>query len=328
LDGIDAMEPAAIAQAARDAGIVGLGGAAFPTHVKLARNEQKPIQTLLINGCECEPYLTADYRLMLEAPAPIVAGALLAQRASGAQEALICIEDNKPRAIASLQEACAATSIRIRVMKTKYPQGGEKQLVRAALRKEVPAGGLPLDVGVVVMNVSTAAALARAALRGAPLTHRVISVTGGGIRRPANILAPIGASYQDLITACGGLTDDAARILSGGPMMGFTLPELEAPITKGASGITVLSHAEVRRSAETSCLRCGRCVDVCPMNLLPTRIALAARANRLDLAQRYSMASCMECGCCAYACPASIPLVQLIRMGKAALQKAAARKKK
>jgi electron transport complex protein RnfC len=315
------LEPGQIVQAIQDAGLVGMGGAAFPTHVKLTRNEKRPVDTLLVNGCECEPYLTADYRLMVEAPRPIVAGAILAARAAGARDIQVAIEDNKPAAVEALREAVEGTGVQVRVLKTKYPQGGERQVVPAVLGREVPTGGLPLDVGVVVMNVATAAAVARALLRGKPLTHRIVSVTGGGIRTPRNLLAPIGASYQSLIDACGGLTDDAARVISGGPIMGFALGELDVPVTKGTSGVTVLTHEEVRRSAETPCVRCGRCVEVCPLDLVPTRIALAARNKDWDLARRYHMQACCECGCCGYICPARVPLVQLIRMGKVQMGK-------
>ena len=317
--GLDQYAPEEIMKRVRAGGLVGLGGAAFPTHVKLARNEQKPIDTLLINGCECEPYLTADNALMTTAPAPIVTGALLAQRATGAQRVTICIENNKPEAAASLRALAEPAGVEVRVLPTKYPQGGEKQLVFAALGREVPTGGLPLDVGVVVLNVGTTAALARAVVRQKPLTHRIISVSGGAVRQPKNLLAPIGASYRDLIEYCGGLTEDCARVVAGGPMMGFTLGNLNVPVTKGTSGVTALTTEEIRKADETTCVRCGRCVDVCPMNLVPTKIAMAAKANNPDLLQRYHITACMECGCCAYVCPASVPLVQLIRLGKVRL---------
>ena len=320
-DGLDQHKPQEIAAAAREAGLVGLGGAAFPTHVKLTRNEKKPIRLLLINGCECEPYLTSDYRLMLQAPAPLITGALLARHAVGAEEVVACVEDNKPQAVEALRAAAAGTGIEVRVLKTKYPQGGEKQLVVAVAGKEVPTGGLPLDVGIVVMNVGTAAALARAVLRRKPLTHRVVSVSGTGVRQPKNLLVPIGTSYRELIEYAGGLTDDAARVVAGGPMMGFTLGSLDAPVTKGTSGLTVLSRGEVRKAQETNCVRCGRCIDACPLRLVPTKIALASRAQDRELAERYHITACMECGCCAYVCPASLPLVQLIRLGKLMLQK-------
>lgn len=318
--GIDRREPEEIVAAARESGLVGLGGAAFPTHVKLAPNPEKPIRSLLINGCECEPFLTADYRLMVEAPEPIIAGALLARRATGADRVTICVEDNKPAAIDALKQAAEGTPVRLRVLKTKYPQGGEKQLIFAALGKEVPLGGLPLDVGVVVLNVSTTAALARAVLRGKPLTHRVITISGSGVVEPKNVLAPIGASYRDLVDFCGGLTDDAVRVVAGGPMMGFTLGNLDTPVTKGTSGVSVLTRTDIEREAETTCLRCGRCAQVCPMYLVPAKLAQAARVGDLALAERYHINACMECGCCAYECPASIPLVQLIRLGKVKLR--------
>lgn len=320
-EGLDQYEPQQIADAVREAGIVGLGGAAFPTHVKLTRNPEKPIQTLLINGCECEPYLTSDYAFMMEAPAPIITGALLAQRATGARDVIICVENNKLDAAERLQQAAAGTAVRVRILNTKYPQGGEKQLTIAVLGREVPTGGLPLDVGAVVINVSTTATVARAVVRGKPLTHRIVTVSGQGVAQPKNLLVPIGASYRTLVESCGGLTHDAARLVAGGPMMGFTIGTLDVPVTKGASGLTVLTADEVRKAEETTCLRCGRCVDVCPLNLVPTKIAMAGKANDMDLAQRYHITACMECGCCAYLCPAGIPLVQLIRLGKVRLPK-------
>lgn len=308
--------PQAIRQAAHAAGLVGLGGAAFPTHIKLSPREETPIDTLLINGCECEPYLTADDQLMQVGSRPILSGALLAQIATGASRVIVAIEGNKPRAIQAMEEAIRGTAIEMCILKPTYPQGGEKQLIDAVLRREIPAGKLPLDVGVVVMNVGTAAALARAVVHGRPLTHRVVTVSGGGIRRPANVLVPVGASYRQLIEHCGGLRDSAVRIVAGGPMMGFTLGSLDAPVTKGTSGITVLSEREVRRAKETPCLRCGRCVEVCPMHLVPTKLGLAARAQNAELARRHHISACVECGCCAYVCPAQLPLVQLIRLGK------------
>ena len=248
--GLSQYEPEAIAEAARQGGLVGLGGAAFPTHIKLRRNPKKPIDTLLVNGCECEPYLTADYRLMLETPEPVITGALLASQAIGAEQILLGVEDNKPKAIAALRDAAAGTAITVRCFKTKYPQGGEKQLIDAALGRKVPSGGLPLDVGAVVLNVGTCAALARAVLRGKPLTHRVVTVSGLGVRKPKNLLVPIGTSYRLLIEYCGGLTGDAARVVAGGPMMGFALSNLDVPVTKGTSGVTVLTEQEVHRSAK------------------------------------------------------------------------------
>jgi electron transport complex protein RnfC len=321
LDSFEDREPAAIVQAIREAGIVGHGGAAFPTHVKLTRNPAKPVDVILLNGCECEPYLTADYRMMVEFPAPILTGARLAARAAGASRVCIAVEDNKPEAIAALRKAVQGSPIEVLSVQSRYPMGGEKQTVRAALGRTQPTGGLPLDVGVVVLNVASAAAIARAVLRGKPLTHRVVSVTGAGVVSPKNVLAPVGASYKSLIDFCGGLKPGVARVIAGGPMMGFSLGSLDIPITKGTSGIVALTDEDVRRTEETTCVRCGRCVDVCPLNLVPTRLALASRHKNWDMARRYYLTACMECGCCAYVCPASIPLVQLMRMGKAQVLK-------
>jgi electron transport complex protein RnfC len=320
-EGIESLEPKAVAQAVRDAGVVGMGGAAFPTHVKLTVQEKKPIDTILVNGCECEPYLTADERLMIEAPHPIIAGVLIVMRATKAKRAVICIEDNKPESLAKMREAVQGTGITVQTMKTKYPQGGEKQLAQAVLGRKVPTGGLPLDVGIVVINVGTAAAVARAVLRKKPLTHRVISVTGGGIQNPKNLFVPIGTSYKELIDHCGGLKEDAARIVAGGPMTGFTLASVDTPVTKGTSGVTVLTQKDVEMSERTQCVRCGRCVDVCPMNLVPSKLGVAVEHLDWELARRYHLMACIECGCCAYACPASIPLVQMMRVGKAMLPK-------
>jgi electron transport complex protein RnfC len=312
-------DPQEIIDAIKAAGLVGLGGAAFPTYVKFLPREGQSIDCLLVNGCECEPYLTADYRLMAEAAAAVVAGTRLAARACGAARSVIVIEDNKPAAVEQVRQAAGDTDVEVAVVETKYPMGGERQVIPAVLGREVPTGGLPLDVGVLTINVGTAAAIARAVLRKGPLTHRVVTVTGPGIAHPRNLLAPIGAPYSSLIDACGGLKPEASRVVAGGPMMGFTMGRFDAPVSKGTSGIVVLTHDEVKRSEETACIRCGRCVDVCPLHLVPTRIALASRHGEWDLAKKYHIKACMECGCCAYVCPAEIPLVQLIRLGKAEL---------
>jgi electron transport complex protein RnfC len=277
------------------------------------------VHTLIVNGCECEPYLTSDYRLMVQAPRPIVTGALLAARSLGAERIAIGVEDNKLDAVVALQRAAAGTGIQVAVLKTKYPQGSEKQLIMAVLGRKVPLGGLPLDVGVVIVNVATAASIARAVIRQKPLTHRVVSVTGEGISNPKNVLAPVGARIQALIEFCGGFTPDAARMVAGGPMMGFSFTDLNTPVTKGTSGVTVLTEKDIRKAEETNCVRCGRCVNACPMNLVPTKLALACRARDLELAQRYHIMACFECGSCAYTCPASLPIVQLVRTGKALL---------
>jgi len=328
LQRIDPLEGEQIIEAVREAGIVGMGGAAFPTHVKLRPMPKRPVDTLIVNGCECEPYLTADHRLMIEAPQAIVAGMLLARKACGAERAIIAIEDNKPDAIESMQRATEGlANVSVAICPTRYPMGGERTLIPTVVGRAVPVGGLPLDVGVAVVNVGTAAAIAGACLRNRPVTHRIVSVTGGAIARPSNLLVPIGATFGDLIEHCGGLKSDARRVIAGGPMMGFAVADLETPVTKGTSGVTVLSQSELDYQQETNCVRCGRCADVCPLNLVPTRIAHAVKVGNLEMAQRYYLTACVECGCCTYVCPARIPLVQHIRVGKAALRAQSANKK-
>lgn len=314
---VDKFAPEEITKAIGAAGIVGLGGAAFPSHVKYTVNENTKIDTVLINGAECEPALTCDYRIMLEYPQVVVSGALLAAKAAHADKIIIGIEENKPKAIEAIRKAAAGTNIKVEVLKAKYPQGSEKQLIKACTGREVPVGGLPANVNCMVSNASSASAIAQAVMRGLPLTHKVIAVTGPGIKNPKNLLVPLGASIGGLIEFCGGLTEDARRILIGGPMMGFAVTNLDIPVTKGTSGITVLTDKEVAKSAETNCIRCGRCLTVCPMNLVPTKLAMAARNNNIYVATAYHIMACFECGCCNYTCPANIPLVQLIRTGKA-----------
>ncbi|MBI1313312.1 electron transport complex subunit RsxC [bacterium] len=321
---IAVARPLDILHAVADAGIVGMGGAAFPTDLKLRTTPERPIETLLVNGCECEPFLTADDRLMREYPAAVVTGARLAQKACGARQIVLAVENNKPEAAAALLAASGQfAGFRITVVSTKYPMGGERQLIPAVFRREVPTSGLPLDLGIAVINVATAAAIAGAVLRGQAMTHRIVTVTGGGVRSPKNLLVPIGTSFQTVIEGCGGVVTDARRVLAGGPMMGFTVTDLTAPVTKGTGGITVLSAAEIDSAEQTACIRCGRCLDTCPLGLAPTRIAHAVKFGDLALAQQNHLAACCECGCCAYECPARIPLVQYIRAGKVELAQSA-----
>lgn len=317
------LDPDDVTRDINDAGIVGLGGAAFPTHIKITPYDRKIVDTLLVNGCECEPYLTADDRLMRDIPDTVISGALLAGFALGADDIIVGIEANKPEAIEAMRHSTEGTRIRIAVLPTRYPQGSEKHLIKAVIGRIIPLGGLPADVKVSVSNVATMAAVARAVLRKMPLTHRPVSVTGAGIVTPKNLLAPFGITYRAMIDFCGGLTEDAVRIISGGPMMGFSFTDLDMPLTKGTGGITVLTSDDVNGEDRTACLKCGRCVDVCPMGLVPARLAVASRFGDLMMARRYSISACIECGCCAYVCPAAIPLVQLIRTGKARVAAAA-----
>jgi electron transport complex protein RnfC len=311
-----------ICDTVREAGIVGMGGAGFPTRVKIEPNPRLPKDTLIINGCECEPYITCDYRIMLEWTNQIIAGTLLAQRASGCSRVFICIEDNKPKAIDAMNEAVASFGRGIQVVpiKTKYPQGGERQLINAILKRHVPTGGIPPMIGLVVLNVATAAAIAEAVLADLPLTHRVVTVTGEGVARPGNFYVPIGTSITELIEFSGGLKEDAVRVVLGGPMMGIAIADLTKPITKTGGAITVLTEKQIGAAKfagrQTPCLRCGRCLEVCPENLNPTKIAHAVKHNLLDVAESYYINACIECGCCSYVCPANIEVSGHIRTGK------------
>ena len=310
-------EPKAILEATRKAGIVGQGGAAFPTAVKLMPNEKKPVDIIILNGCECEPYLTSDHRLMVEAPTPIVAGLQLAMTAAGATRGIIAIEDNKPQAVnAILAQITNLPDIQIAICKTKYPQGGERSLIKAVLNRVVPTGGLPLDVGVVVANVGTVSAITWACIEGRAMTERIVTVTGAGVAKPGNFRVPVGMMLSDLLERCGGLTDDAEKILLGGPMMGPATPRSDLPILKGTSGITVLTKSDVAKTTQTACIRCSRCVDYCPIKLVPTRIAHAVKARDIAMANEYDLMACVECGCCSFVCPSQIPLVQYLRAGK------------
>ncbi|MHC4367357.1 MAG: electron transport complex subunit RsxC [Planctomycetota bacterium] len=261
-----------ICEASRQGGLVGMGGAGFPTRVKLEPNPQMPKDNLIINGCECEPYITCDYRIMLEWTNQIIAGVKLAKKASGCSQAFIAIEDNKPQAIevisAALQSSGDADEIRVVPVKTKYPQGGERQLIKAVLKKSVPAGSIPPMIGVVVLNVATVAALAEAVISDVPLTHRVVTVTGEPVVRPGNYYVPIGTSVGDLIEFCGGVAESAAKVVLGGPMMGIAIADLETPTTKTSNAVTILTREQIGRAKfdrrETPCIRCGRSDQDCP----------------------------------------------------------------
>ncbi len=312
-----------ICAAVRKAGIVGMGGAGFPTRVKIEPNPRLPKETLIINGCECEPYITCDYRIMLEWTNQIIAGIKLAKKASSCSRVVIGIEDNKPEAIEVFNEALEKTGnydIKIIAVKTKYPQGGERQLIEAILRKNVPTAGIPPMIGVVVLNVATAAAIAEAVVLGQPLTHRVVTVTGEAVANPGNYYTAIGTTVGELIEFCGGITQKAAKVVLGGPMMGIAVADLHTPITKTSGAVTILTKEQIgvakfaRR--QTACIRCGRCLEVCPENLNPTRIAHAVKNNFLDVAENYYINACIECGCCSYVCPANIEITGYIKTGK------------
>lgn len=297
----------------KEAGIVGLGGAAFPTAVKLSPPKDKPIDTIIINGCECEPILTADYRLMLEYPDGILKGAELIKKTTGASQILIGIEDNKKDAFELLREKTKEYSSEVSILRTKYPQGAEKNLIYALLGREVPRGGLPFDVGVIVQNVGTAKAVWDAAKEGKPLYERGLTVSGTGIKEPKNLLVRIGTSFQKVIDYCGGFEEDANILVMGGPMMGIAQWTPDVPVIKGTSGILAWNTPP---AAEAPCIRCGRCVNHCPMGLVPTQLMKYARHDHLEEAEDLGALDCVECGSCQYTCPAKIPLVHWIRFGK------------
>lgn len=300
-------------------GIVGMGGATFPTHVKLSVPEGKRVEFLLLNGVECEPYLTADHRLMLERGEQIVIGASLLRRALGGPRTVIAIENNKRDAIAHLSEiAKGYEGIEVQPLKVKYPQGGEKQLIEAVTRREVPAGKLPLDVGAVVDNVGTVYAIYEALQKHKPLFERVVTVTGKSVSAPGNFMVRIGTPVQKLLEAAGGVPEDTGKIISGGPMMGRSLKSLDAPVAKGTSGILLLRASESSRGASSNCIRCAKCAHHCPMGLEPYLLMRLSRRGNLERLEQEEVMSCIECGSCSFTCPANIPLLDFIRMGKSA----------
>jgi len=309
-----ALMPDQIRQKVRDAGIVGLGGAAFPTAVKITPPKDKPIDTVILNGCECEPILTADYRLMMESPDDILKGAELVRIATGADRILVGIEDNKKKAFGFLREKASSYSAEVFLVKTKYPQGAEKNLIYAVLGREVPRGGLPFDVGVVVQNVGTAKAIWDAAKAGIPLYERALTVSGNGVKEPKNLIVRIGTPFQAVTDYCGGLSEHVNTLIMGGPMMGLAQWTPEVPVIKGTSGI--LAWKDAPPSAELSCISCARCVSHCPMGLVPTQLMRYARHDYLSEAEDWGILDCVECGSCQYSCPAKIPLVHWIRYGK------------
>ena len=310
------LEPNAIRERIQAAGIVGMGGAAFPTHVKLTPPADKPIDTVILNAAECEPYLTCDYRLMLEHPAELIDGLQIIGRVLGARDLWIGVEANKPDAFETLRQAASGTPIRVEMCKVKYPQGAEKQLIYALTGRKVPAGGLPLEVGVVVQNVATAFAIRNAVRFGKPLVERVVTVTGDGVDRPANYLVPLGTPFQALLDAAG-MDPSARKVIAGGPMMGIAQGRLDVPVIKGTSGVLVMRRAAP--SQWRACIHCGRCVEVCPMRLVPSEISIACESGNLDAVAATSILDCFECGSCTYVCPAKRPIVHWVKWGKAEL---------
>ena len=301
-----------------DAGVAGMGGAGFPTHVKLSPPPGNTIDTLLVNGAECEPYLTADYRLMLEQADDIRRGIEVMRHILGVKDVRVAIEDNKPEAIAAMEKALADMddNVQVVVLKTEYPQGAEKQQIYAITGREVPSGGLPMAVGALVENVGTVAAIWKAVSTGMPLIERVTTVTGTPIAKPSNLKSRIGTPYSHLVDFCGGISGDASKIISGGPMMGFAQTSLDTTVTKTTSGLLLLP-AGASQYSSMACISCGRCVGACPTYLMPNELSQFVEAEDYESAEGYDMLDCIECGCCAFVCPAHRPLVQHMRRGKA-----------
>jgi Na+-translocating ferredoxin:NAD+ oxidoreductase subunit C len=329
------LSPDEIKKIVHQAGISGMGGAQFPTHVKLNPPQGKKVDTLILNGVECEPYLTADHRVMMEYPREILEGLKLLIKILGVERVYIGIEDNKPDAIRILSQELAKdpiehvdgrpVQIKIASVRTKYPEGGEKQLIQAILNKEVPSGGLPMDIGVVMQNVATTVAVYEAVRYGRPLIQRIVTVTGHGIQQPRNVMARLGTRARDIIEFCGGFMGEPGKVVLGGPMMGMAQYTLDVPIVKGTGGILALPKEEIRMDQIQPCIRCAACVVACPVGLAPHMLSITAELTNFDEAKRYHPFDCIECGCCDYVCPSKRPIVHLIRYTKLEL---AARKKK
>ncbi|MEJ2502429.1 MAG: electron transport complex subunit RsxC [Gemmatimonadota bacterium] len=318
----EGLTPDEVRAAVQEAGVVGLGGAGFPTHVKLNPPEEAPVELLLINGAECEPYLTSDHRVMVEYPERVHFGIRVMMQCLGVSRAVIGVENNKPDAIARLRETVPGDlDIEVIGLTVKYPQGAEKMLIKAVTGREVPSGKLPMHVGAVVQNVGSIAAIAEVFETGYPLIERIVTVTGPGIREPRNLVVPVGTKLRDVIDFCGGLTDDATEVIFGGPMMGLPQADLDVPIVKGTSGVVVLTEAESARPTPLPCIHCGRCLDACPVFLNPQQLGQLTQLGRYEEAEENHLMDCMVCGSCSYVCPSNIPLSQMFALAKGGLRR-------
>jgi Na+-translocating ferredoxin:NAD+ oxidoreductase subunit C len=318
------LSPEEIIKRCFESGIVGLGGATFPSHVKLTVPTGKKCEVLIINGVECEPYLTSDHRLMLEKGEEILTGVRILMKALKVEKAMIGIENNKPDAIAHLTKlASSFKGITVHPLKVKYPQGAEKQLIKALIHREVPSGRLPLDVGAVVHNVGTAFAVYEAVQKNKPLFERVVTVTGKSLSKPGNYVVRIGTPLIKLIEAAGGLPDDTGKIINGGPMMGKAVSSTDVPVVKGMSGVIIVPRKESVREEIKPCIRCAKCVSACPLNLEPYLLMALSEKGLFERAEKERITDCMECGSCSFTCPASRPLLDYIRLGKSTVIKMA-----
>ncbi|MBW2980349.1 electron transport complex subunit RsxC [Candidatus Woesearchaeota archaeon] len=326
-ENVDALSSKELIDIVKQAGIVGMGGAMFPTFIKYCPPKGKKIDTIILNGAECEPMLTCDHRTMLKYPDDIVKGLKLIMKMAGAEEAIIGIEDNKPDAIKILKERTAKEpAIKVVGLKTKYPQGAEKMLIYSLTKRKVPCACLPLDVGIVVNNVGTAKAIHDAVYQMKPLIERVVTVTGD-VKKPQNLLVKIGTSFSELIRQCDGFKGEPAKIINGGPMMGIAQATEDVPVIKGTSGILIQNKKSLVEEEERVCIRCGKCVQFCPMEIMPTTITNYAKHDLIDLAEESNAMDCIECGCCAYECPSKIPLVHWIKYAKSEISKKRAKEK-
>lgn len=321
-EAIDALSPSDIIAKVKGAGIVGLGGAAFPTHVKLSVPPGRTIDTIIINGAECEPVLTCDDTLMRLHPSEILKGAELIMRATGAKRIVIGIEDNKPEAIEAMRNACSTfDNAEVAVLHTRYPQGGEKQMIKAITGRVIPSGGLPADVGCVVDNVATAYAIYEAIYLGIKLTRRIVTIDGDGIERPGNYVIANGTPLSFILEQTGWNSENTGKIIAGGPMMGRAVSTLDATTVKGLSGLITISEADTLRDKQGPCIRCARCVAACPMNLQPYLLMLQSENGLWEEMKEASAMSCIECGCCSYTCPSKRAILDYIKLGKQAIRK-------